>query len=80
MHWPGRILVFLLLGLGTLWVPVQGQGTLKKFSVIAFYTAQNDAAHISFVHEANRWFPRMACFGWDGKLPQFLLHLVDAFG
>jgi uncharacterized protein len=26
------------------------------FKVIAFYTAKNDAAHISFVHEANRWF------------------------
>ncbi|PHN01115.1 hypothetical protein CRP01_38860 [Flavilitoribacter nigricans DSM 23189 = NBRC 102662] len=27
--------------------------------VIAFYTAENDRAHISFVHEANRWFERM---------------------
>jgi uncharacterized protein len=26
------------------------------FKVIAFYTAKNDAAHISFVHEANKWF------------------------
>lgn len=32
----------------------------KPFKVIAFYTAKNDAAHISFVHEANRWFPRIA--------------------
>jgi hypothetical protein len=32
----------------------------KEFSVIAFYTAKNDKAHISFVHEANRWFPIMA--------------------
>jgi hypothetical protein len=31
-----------------------------RFRVIAFYTAKNDAAHISFVHEANRWFPVMA--------------------
>jgi len=29
----------------------------KDFKVIAFYTARNDKAHISFVHEANRWFP-----------------------
>lgn len=81
MHWPGRILVFLLLGLGTLWVPVQGQGTLKKFSVIAFYTAQNDAAHISFVHEANRWFPKMGAqhgftydstSNWDNLNAEFL--------
>lgn len=31
-----------------------------KFNVIAFYTAKNDQAHISFVHEANQWFPKMA--------------------
>jgi len=31
-----------------------------QFKVIAFYTAKNDPAHISFVHEANRWFPEMA--------------------
>jgi hypothetical protein len=31
-----------------------------KFKVIAFYTAKNDQAHISFVHEANKWFPAMA--------------------
>ncbi len=30
------------------------------FHVIAFYTAKNDLAHISFVHEANRWFPSIA--------------------
>ncbi len=28
----------------------------QKFSVIGFYTARLDAAHISFVHEANTWF------------------------
>jgi hypothetical protein len=31
----------------------------KPFKVIAFYTERNDAAHISFVHEANKWFPEM---------------------
>ena len=31
-----------------------------NFKVIAFYTAKNDQAHISFVHEANKWFPAMA--------------------
>jgi hypothetical protein len=30
------------------------------FKVIAFYTAKNDPAHISFVHEANRWFSQQA--------------------
>lgn len=32
----------------------------KTFHVIAFYTARNDLAHISFVHDANKWFPEMA--------------------
>ncbi|SKA01358.1 ThuA domain-containing protein [Sediminibacterium ginsengisoli] len=32
----------------------------QPFKVIAFYTAKQDPAHISFVHEANRWFPQMA--------------------
>ena len=30
------------------------------FSVLAFYTGRNDLAHISFVQEANRWFPEIA--------------------
>ena len=32
----------------------------SKFKVIAFYTERNDLAHISFVHEANKWFPKIA--------------------
>jgi uncharacterized protein len=28
-----------------------------RFSVLAFYTGKHDLAHISFVEEANRWFP-----------------------
>jgi hypothetical protein len=32
----------------------------SQFKVIAFYTERNDLAHISFVHEANKWFPKMA--------------------
>src|SRR5437867_11441116 len=31
-----------------------------KFSVIAFFTAKKDPARISFVHEAELWFPEMA--------------------
>jgi uncharacterized protein len=31
-----------------------------EFKIIAFYTAKQDLAHISFVHEANRWFPALA--------------------
>ncbi|MBS1933277.1 MAG: ThuA domain-containing protein [Bacteroidetes bacterium] len=31
-----------------------------KFKVVAFYTAKSDLAHISFVHECNRFFPKIA--------------------
>jgi hypothetical protein len=36
------------------------QQAKPAFKVIAFYTAKQDQAHISYVHEANRWFPRLA--------------------
>lgn len=36
------------------------QNAKPKFKVIAFYTAQEDKAHISFVREANPWFSKMA--------------------
>ena len=39
---------------------LSGQSREPAFSVIAFFTAKNDPAHISFVHEAVRWFPEMA--------------------
>ena len=41
---------------------VAGQAKKQEppFNVIAFYTAKNDQAHISFVHQANKWFPEMA--------------------
>lgn len=34
--------------------------TDPTFKVIAFYTGRNDKAHVSFVHEANRWFIKTA--------------------
>jgi len=34
----------------------RAQNDKPIFNVIGFYTAKNDAAHISFVHEANKWF------------------------
>ncbi|MEP7321218.1 MAG: ThuA domain-containing protein, partial [Saprospiraceae bacterium] len=52
-----------------------------KFKVIAFYTAQNDLAHISFVHQANVWFPEMgkkhhftydSTNNWDNLNAEFL--------
>lgn len=36
------------------------QNNKPLFKVIAFYTAKEDQAHISFVHEANGWFPEIA--------------------
>jgi hypothetical protein len=35
----------------------QERGAAPRFKVLAFYTGVNDLAHISFVREANRWFP-----------------------
>lgn len=40
----------------------------RPFKVIGFYTAKKDLAHISFVHEANKWFPAMGAkyhFSYD---------------
>ena len=47
---------------------VAAQKPAPKFRVIAFYTAQRDPAHISFVHEAHKWFSHMAAqyhFSYD---------------
>ena len=52
-----NILSFLLL-MATAFYGSMAQN--KPFKVIAFYTGKNDKAHVSFVHEANRWFPKMA--------------------
>jgi hypothetical protein len=58
-------------------------GSAPKFKVIAFYTGRNDLAHISFVREANQWFPQMAGkFGftydsttnWSDLNTKFLSH------
>lgn len=43
-----------------LFLAVSAQPPTSAFNVLSFYTAKNDAAHISFVHEANSWFARMA--------------------
>ncbi|HWW40279.1 ThuA domain-containing protein [Pedobacter sp.] len=59
----GLILVSLFLSM-CLSLTVNAQK--NRFKVIAFYTAANDQAHISFVHEANTWFPKMALtYGFD---------------
>ncbi|WP_369806228.1 ThuA domain-containing protein [Desertivirga arenae] len=52
-----------------------------RFKVIAFFTAKNDQAHISFVHEANEWFPKIGLkqgfsydttSNWNNLNPDFL--------
>src|SRR5438552_9914361 len=41
-------------------IRTNAQSNASSFKVIAFYTAKRDTAHISFVHEANRWFQKIA--------------------
>ena len=36
------------------------QAQKTEFKVIAFFTAKSDMAHISYVKEANEWFPKIA--------------------
>jgi len=58
-----KILVFCIAAALFCTIPVSsviGQKMTPKFKVIAFYTAKNDLAHISFVHEANRWFAQIS--------------------
>ena len=50
---------FLLSFLLFFAVTTSAQKSSSTFKVIAFYTAKHDLAHISFVHEANSWFPKM---------------------
>jgi hypothetical protein len=40
--------------------PAKVSAQAPAFRVIAFFTAKQDQAHISFVHEAVRWFPEVA--------------------
>lgn len=73
------MLLFLILGsVMSSWLQAQDTNT---FHVIAFYTAEHDPAHISFVHEANQWFPAMgrqygftydSTKDWDNLNPAFL--------
>lgn len=62
---------------------LQARDSDPKFKVIAFYTGRNDLAHISFVHEANQWFPKMAAqhdfsydstTNWNNLNAEFLSH------
>ena len=47
---------------------VSANSGTPRFRVIAFYTGKEDPAHISFLHEAERWFPEAAArynFSYD---------------
>ncbi len=52
--------VVLLVIASVTFLQTGAQKSSSRFKVIAFYTERNDLAHISFVHEANKWFPKMA--------------------
>jgi len=56
-----RFLLLVLFAASVVAAPsADARGRRNGFRVLAFYTAKEDPAHISFVHEANRWFPRAA--------------------
>ena len=38
---------------------LNAQTPAPQFKAIAFYTTKSEPAHISFMREANRWFPQM---------------------
>jgi uncharacterized protein len=59
---PEKLLAILLSIYLVNFVPnnINAQNIGGEFHVIAFYTGREDLAHISFMHEANRWFPVMA--------------------
>jgi hypothetical protein len=58
-HNPAKQVIIFCIALFSFTV-IHAQPPSPPFRVIAFYTARNDQAHISFVHEANKWFPQMA--------------------
>jgi uncharacterized protein len=47
---------------------IGAQDSTRAFRVIAFFTGKKDEAHLSFLREAERWFPEIAAqyhFGYD---------------
>ena len=50
------VLIFFFIFTGS----THAQNDTSSFKVIAFYTAKQDLAHISFVHEANKWFSKIS--------------------
>jgi hypothetical protein len=52
-----QLLFFLILNFCSL---IACSVIIPNFNALAFYTAKNDAAHMSVVNEANAWFAEMA--------------------
>src|SRR6202021_1050003 len=86
-HTTAKRLIFFCLACLCL-SSAHGQNAGSKFNVIAFYTGKEDLAHISFVHEANRWFPKMATkynftydatTNWSSLNAEFLSHYKVGF-
>src|SRR3978361_2197350 len=76
-----RVMVFCLYACFVM--AATAQQNKAGFHVVAFYTAKEDLAHISFVHEANKWFSAMAAQynfvydstnDWNNLNAAFLLH------
>ena len=55
-----RLLALIAILLGVQAGPSSAAHAAPAFKVIAFYDGTCDPAHISFVHEANVWFPQQA--------------------
>ncbi|WP_395485331.1 ThuA domain-containing protein [Streptomyces sp. KHY 26] len=53
-----RLLALFVVLLGVQTAPAYRAHAATPFKVIAFYDGTYDAAHISFDHEANAWFPQ----------------------
>ena len=53
-----RLFALFAVVLGVLAAPAHSAHAAPAFKVIAFYDGTYDAAHISFDHEANTWFPQ----------------------
>src|SRR5215216_5389645 len=56
----GMLHISLLVFIIASYYDAGAQKDSLAFNVIAFYTAKNDPAHISFVHEAHRWFGKVS--------------------
>jgi uncharacterized protein len=54
------LIVNVMLLMLSVHVEAIAQKKSSKFNVIAFYTARNDQAHISFIHEAHTWLAEKA--------------------